>query len=46
MSNILKNRDYFSNCNKVEDTVGEQLFAENREETEIEDELNKALEVS
>lgn len=46
MNNILRNRDYFSNCNRVEDTVGEQLLSENREETKVEDELTKALEAS
>lgn len=46
MQSILKNRDCFSNCNRVEDTVGEQLFSENREETKVEDELAKALETS
>lgn len=46
MNNILRNRSLFSNSNRLEDTIEEQLLAEDRQEVKIEDELVKALEAS
>jgi hypothetical protein len=46
MNSILRNRSVFATCNRLEDTIGERLEAENRNETKIENELNKALEIS
>lgn len=28
---IKRNRNLFSNCNRLDDTIGEQLLAENRD---------------
>lgn len=46
MNNMLRNRSLFSNSNRLEDTIEEQLLAEDRQEVKIEDELVKALEAS
>lgn len=46
MGSITHNRNLFSNFSRLEDTIEEQLLAENRDQVKIEDELTRVLEMS
>lgn len=45
-NSVAYNRNQFSTCSRLEDTIEQHLLAQNRDQVKIEDELTKALEAS